>query len=284
MKKLEIKIKLRPVKIVVKGMITVLIGLFLTRQFVGIGRLTSNYLFGTIAYVFIAIAGLICISIVQFDENSSENRRLNKKQLITTEICMVSVGIVITILDIILFVLNFLIIIIPIAIAVVWILLMDYAPKAVNNEDIRKILLSMVFSLGLIYGAGLNAMIIPPSVYFFASALTFSQLAREMLKDFVIKKRNNTLKHVRDIHPLDSALGLSFKFQIIAVVSLAIPLFLGITYPILYLWILIPTLLCLGGACYLSYKGMNERKLFRRTNFLLKFGILFELMAILLSN
>jgi hypothetical protein len=284
MKKLEFKRKLRPAKPVIKGMLTVLIGLFLTSEFVGIGRLTSNYIFGTIAYIFIAISGLICIKVIQFDESSSEKRRFNKKQLIIIEICLFSAGLLITILDIIFFLLDFLIIIIPISIVVVWTILVYYAPKKLKNEDIKKGLQTLVFSLGLIYGAGLNTLFIPVIVYLFFSALTFSQLSRETLKGFVIKKRTDIPKYSKDSRPLEASLRLSFKLQILALVCLIVPIFIGITYPILYLWALIPTLLCLGGACYLSYKGMNEKKLFERTNILLKFGILFELGAILLSS
>ncbi len=282
--KLKIRSKLRSAKPVVKGTVAFLLGLFLTRQFVGIGRLTSNYVFGTIAYILIAIAGLICIKIMQFDEGSSNKRKLNKKQLILAELCLFSVGFIITLLDIIFFFLDVLIILIPISIGIIWTLFVYYAPKKLNSEDIKKILLSSIFSLGLIYGAGLNTLIIPIYVFLFFSAITFSQLSRETIKNFIVKKRELAPKSSEVERPLDAALRLSFKFQIITIVCLIVPIFIDITYPILYLYILIPTLLCLVWACYLSYKGMNEKKIFKRTNVLLKFGILFELLAILLSS
>jgi len=282
--KLKLRSKLKPIKPVFKGFITFIIGLFITRQFVGIGRFTTNFWFGFIAYILISIAGLICIKILEVDVNSSDKRRFDKKQLQIIEICIFLGGILLTLINVFFYVLDPLIILIPVLIGVLWTFIIYYLPKKLDESDVKKIMLSTIFSLGLIYGAALNTLSIPIYVFLFFSALSFSQLSREMNRDFVVRKRKDILRYAKVNRPLDEALKYSFIFQVITIGCLIVPIFLGIAYPMLYLYLLIPTLLLIGFSAYFTYKGMNEKKNFRKINICLKWGMIFELFVILLSN
>ena len=106
--KLKIRSRLRPAKPVFKGVIMVFIGIYITRQFVGIGRYSSNLLFGLIAYIFIAVSGLICVRIMQFNQNSSSNRKITEKQLLLIMVSIYAIGFIITLLDILFYYLDIL--------------------------------------------------------------------------------------------------------------------------------------------------------------------------------
>ena len=287
--KIKLRSRLRPVKPIFKGIILVLIGLYITREYlgetiVGIGRFNSNMLYGTIAYIFLAISGLLCIKIMLIDLNLTNNKRFNKKHLIIIEFCAFCAGLTVTILNIIFNSLNLLTILFPIIIGIVWTVLLYVLPKRISEEDVEKIFLSLIFSLGLLLGAGLNTILIPAPVFLFLSALSFSELSREVAKDHFITKRKEKPNFLKGKRQLDESLKLSIWFQIIAIISLIVPIFLFINYPVFYIYILIPTLIFLGLGLYFSYKGMNEKKMFKRINILMKFGLLFEMLAILLSS
>ena len=284
MKKLNIKSKLRPGKPVFNGFIAFIIGLSITRQFVGIGRFTTNFWFGSFAYILIAISGLVSIKILEYDINSNKNRMFNKKQLQIIEICIISAAIIVTLINILIYVLDILILFIPISIGILWTINIYYLPGELELSDIKKIILSLVFSLGLAYGAGLNTTLTPFYVLTFSLVIFFSEFSRELNKDLLVDRKPERTENKNVQRSLQKSLKVSLIFQLITIALLISSIFLGIASPILYVYLLIPTLIFFGLAAYLSYEGMNANRMYRKINIFLKFGFLFELLAMLLSN
>lgn len=289
--KLKLLSKLRSVKPMLKGMILFAIGIYITREYldepiIGIGRFQSNFLFGMISYIFLAIAGLIGTKILLFDEDTgaaTQQSRINKKNLMIIGFIIYSIGFVIFFLHYITLNLDLLTILIPISIGLVYLFLLSYLPKKINDVDVEKIMISLIFSIGLIYGSGLNTMIIPIHAFLFFSAITSSQLSREMIREHFIVKNNKSLNIPNDRN-LDEAYKLSIILQITTIILLIIPIFTYLTYKISYLYLLIPSLIFFGFALYLSYRGNKEKKMYKKINLCLKLGIVFEILAILFSS
>jgi hypothetical protein len=280
--KIENRDKLKSLKPLLKGVILTLIGIYITRQGIGIGRFSTNLLYGVITYTFFSISGLILIKILQMKDNPSNDDPITILQYKILSLALFIGGTFITIGYIIFYNLA-LLTIIPIAcIGIIWLTLYIYATKKRKSNIAIKTMFSLMFSMGLIYGAILNNIIMPLYVYIFFSALTFSQFSREINKDLFIGKRSQ--KPPTNKISLEDSLRLSLLIQALTILCLILALIAGLTYPILYLYQLILPLILLGLALYLTYKSRKEGKIYEKSNVFLKFGILFEVIAILLSN
>ena len=154
--------------------------------------------------------------------------------------------------------------------------------NVVKSELIYVSIASSVFTLGIFYGALLNSLTIPSSIYFIFLTATFLQLAREFIKSYDKKERGGGYITINNDIERDKILKISLFFQGIAVIFFILILFSNITYAVLYLYVMIIGLIIIGFAMVLTYKSIREKKDYLRTSLLLKYGILIELIAFLL--
>ena len=304
----------------IKGMIIVVFGLYLTKFNVGIGRYETNILFGTIAYLFLALSGLLMVKYLQ---NSDEKTSLHA---FIMSIIMYAIGFTVTLINMAVFNLDILILIPLIVIGGLWIGLSLFASKKDKSEIVIKILLCLSFSLGLIYGASLNLVIFPIYVLVFFFTFFFLQLSREYIKDVkdlegIVKEKKHRIKNLRkrivskkypaltkdkikknlkkrsvNIRLTNAQskdlLKKSMFSQIIAIALaggiyitlLLTVLFKGIAYPRAFLFIMIIIYIpLLGSACLLTRGSISNSKIPKKAGLLVSFGMLAMLMAILLS-
>lgn len=180
----------------IKGIILVLFGLYLTRSNVGTGRFETNMMFGTLSYLFLALSGqFIAINLQESDKKSST-------RALILSIIMYSIGLTLTLIMMVVFNLDILILIPLISIGVLWGGLWFYASSKDKEELIIKILTCLVFTIGLIYGATLNQVIFPVYVFTFFFTFFFIQFARDYMKEFrelegIIKVKKHRIKNFR---------------------------------------------------------------------------------------
>jgi len=259
-----------------------LIGVLISRVNVGIELFFTNLIYAPIAYVFIALSGLTVIKILQILQDASNTGRLNLKQALALFGAFFLVGIILTVVNVVLHVLNVIVIVYIIIIGVLWVLmgLLAYN-NIIKSELIFVSIVSLVFTLGIFYGALLNTLIIPVSIYLAFITATFLQSAREMIKSYDKKDRGGGFITINDGKEREKILKVSLLFQALSSIFLVMILFSNIAYPVLYFFVMLISLIFISFAIILTLKSMREKRDYLRTSWLLKYGILFELIAFL---
>ena len=275
-----LKKKLRPIKPSVKGSIMALIGVLISRVNVGIEQFVTNLIFAPIAYIFIALSGLMVIKILNVLQDSSNNSKINLTQAIALFEVFYVIGIVLTVVNVVLFFLNTFVVIYIVIIEVFWISLGSLAYKNIINSEFACVsIVSLVFTLGIIYGALLNTLTIPLSIYFIFITASFLQSAREFVKSYDKKNRGGGFITMSNEEEREKILKFSLIFQVLSIVFFILPLFSSIAYPVLYFFVMIIGLIFIGSAMVLTVKSLREKQDYLRTSWLLKYGILLELIA-----
>ena len=275
-----LKKKLRPIKPSVKGSIMALIGVLISRVNVGIEQFVTNLIFAPIAYIFIALSGLMVIKILNVLQDSSNNSKINLTQAIAWFEVFYVIGIVLTVVNVVLFFLNTFVVIYIVIIEVFWISLGSLAYKNIINSEFACVsIVSLVFTLGIIYGALLNTLTIPLSIYFIFITASFLQSAREFVKSYDKKNRGGGFITMSNEEEREKILKFSLIFQVLSIVFFILPLFSSIAYPVLYFFVMIIGLIFIGSAMVLTLKSLREKQDYLRTSWLLKYGILLELIA-----
>jgi len=264
----------------VKGSIMAIIGVLISRVNIGIEQFITNLIFAPIAYLFIAISGLTVIKILQITQASTNNSKINLKQALALFGSIYVVGIVLTVVNVVLYSLNTFVIIYIVIIEVLWVSLGLLAYKnKINTAFACVTIVSLVFTLGIIYGALLNTLTIPLSIYFILITASFLQSAREFIKSYDKKNRGGGFITINNEEQRDKTLKLSLIFQILSSAFFIITAFSNIAYPVLYIFVMIIGLIFIGAAMVLTFKSIKEKRDYLRTSWLLKYGILMELIA-----
>jgi hypothetical protein len=266
----------------VKGSIMAIIGVLISRVNIGIEQFLTNLIFAPIAYLFIAISGLTVIKILQVTQESTNNSKINLKQVLVLFGSIYVVGIVLTVVNVVLYSLNTFVIVFIVIIEALWVSLGFLAYKnKINNEFACVSIVSLVFTLGIIYGALLNMLIIPLSIYFILLTASFLQAAREFVKSYDKKNRGGGFITISNGEQREKNLKISLILQVLSCIFLILPIFSNIAYPALYLLVMIIGLIIVGFAAVFTIKSIIEKKDYLRTSWLLKYGILVELIAFL---
>ena len=258
----------------IKGSIMVAIGLWITS--VGIGRFTTNLFFGPLAFFFIAVSGPILFKTLQeLEDPNFDNLKFLKGLVIFGG--MYITGCTITIYNVMVYNLDLFGIFLITIIGLIWFFLSYIAPNLKNDEISEDLVISLAFTLGIIYGALLNQFYIPIYVYFFFLTALFLQLSRESIKRF------NNLER-EEANPAFEKLRLPLIFQTIAIIFFVLPLITTISNLILYLYLMLIGLIFIGLATFLTLKSLRDMRKFKKIGLLLRIGILIELLAFLLAN
>ena len=260
-----------------------IIGVLISRVNVGIELFITNLIYAPIAYLFVALSGLTVIKILQILQDPSNTRKLGLKEALAIFGAFFIVSIVLTVFNVVLSIFNILSIVYIVIIGILWVLMGLLAKKnIVKSEFIHVSIASLVFTLGIFYGAILNTLIIPLSVYFMFITALFLQLARELVKSFNKKDRGRGFITIKNDRERDKILKISLIFQGIAIIFFILILYSNITYAFLYLFVMLIGLIIISAAMLLTFKSIREKKDYLRTSLLLKYGILIELIAFLL--
>ncbi|NVM55254.1 MAG: hypothetical protein HWN66_16225 [Candidatus Helarchaeota archaeon] len=271
----------------IKGSIMVVIGVLNTA--IGIGRATINLIYGPIAFFFLAISGLFVIEIVQTLEESSQNSSITVKPAkifrgMFVFGVMYIIGSTIAVYNLVINDLDFFIIYFVAAVGILWLSLGLYAVQGRKNVLIENIVVSLAFTIGLLYGGVLNSPIIPIFIYFFFLTAFFLQLSRELVRGF------NDGEGEEDESPSEitdddqKILKFSLIFQLFAIIFFVLPIiYVNVSISFLFIYPMIIGLIFISIACYLTFKSVLEKKCFTKISSLLKIGVVIEIIAFILA-
>ncbi|MFX1572184.1 MAG: geranylgeranylglycerol-phosphate geranylgeranyltransferase [Promethearchaeota archaeon] len=280
---------LRPINDLM-GSLTVIIGILVTRSNISFGTIIINIILGVMTYFFIAGSGMVINDIydVEIDKINRPERPIPRGAITLSEAKYlyagsITIGILLSIIHSIISNLLFLNVIIATFFGFMgWI----YAKWGKRSGFLGNIIVSVSFSIGFIYGAILNSLIIPIYIYFFFLNSIFGLLSREIIKgceDIEGDKESgvNTLAIKIGIKkaPYFSMISafLSILFFILAAftdlinrLAFSIAMIFGIAV-VFYAAILMP-------------KKNMDKKDFSRISLLLKIGMFLGLIAIILAS
>lgn len=256
---------------------------------IGIGRATINLIYGPIAFFFLAISGLFVIEIVQTLEESSQNSSITVKPAkifrgMFVFGVMYIIGSTIAVYNLVINDLDFFIIYFVAAVGILWLSLGLYAVQGRKNVLIENIVVSLAFTIGLLYGGVLNSPIIPIFIYFFFLTAFFLQLSRELVRGF------NDGEGEEDESPSEitdddqKILKFSLIFQLFAIIFFVLPIiYVNVSISFLFIYPMIIGLIFISIACYLTFKSVLEKKCFTKISSLLKIGVVIEIIAFILA-
>lgn len=276
----------------IKGGIMAIIGVWNTHLGISIALVVPNLIYGFFAYVFLAMAGIFIINLVRILQNSSQNTPPNVS---TSRIfrnvllfgIMYIVSSTITVFNVVWYNQEIWIMYFTAFVGILWLVIGISANKWKQEVVFSHIMVSLVFAMGIFYGAISNFLIFPFYIFIFFFAAFFVQLSREYIKELPdpgeedkpeISESNRILGDDLKI------LKLALIFQILGFIFAILLPFMGINNPIFILWFLIPSLILIGFASYLTWISIKRQDKVRRINLLLKIGILLELIAFFLAG
>ncbi|GAF93442.1 unnamed protein product, partial [marine sediment metagenome] len=231
---------LRPLNCLM-GSLTVLIGILNNRVGVETFTLIINIVLGILTYFFLAGSGNVINDYydVEIDKINRPERPIPRgsitlKQAKIIWITTALVGIVIAILHSFLFNIGYLNIIMVIFMVFIgWL----YAAWGKKSGFIGNIIVSISFSIGLIYGAILNNSDVPFYIYFFFLTSFFLLLSREIIKgcEDIEGDKNEGVKTLAIKIGIKKSTKISMIFAILAIAFFTLPYFYNILNSIFFL-------------------------------------------------
>ncbi|MFW9946771.1 MAG: UbiA family prenyltransferase, partial [Candidatus Odinarchaeota archaeon] len=161
-----------------------------------------------------------------------------------------------------------------------------YAKWGKKSGFLGNIIVSISFSIGLIYGAILNNSNIPPYIYFFFLTSFFLLLSREVIKgceDIEGDKEQNVKTLAIRIGVKKSTI-IAIIFSLMAILFFILPYFTPIINPLLFLISMFFGLIDVGYAVVLMLSSKLIKESFKKISLLLKIGAFLGLIAFLLAS
>ena len=280
---------LRPINALM-GCLTVIIGILNTRVGISLDRLILNIILGVITYFFLAGSSMIINDIydIEIDKINRPERPIPRgaislKQAKFLFVGTLVFGVIISIIHSLLFDLFFL----PVIIAggggfLGW----YYAKYGKKSGFFGNIIVSISFSLGLIYGAILNGLNIPTYIYYFFLASAFSLLSREIIKgcEDIEGDKTEGVKTLAIQIGTKKSTFFSTIFAVVSIIFYILPIFTNIINPLLFSISMIFGISVVFYAVILMQGRNLEKKDFSRISLLIKISGFLGLIAILLAS
>ena len=280
---------MRPVNCIM-GSLTVIIGILNTRTGVPFDMLLVNIILGVLTYYFLAGAGMIINDIydIEIDKINRPSRPIpsgsvSLKQAKILFILTFGIGVAIAVLHSFLFNLGFINIIIAVFFGLIGFVYAKYGKKSGFPGNI---IVSISFSIGLIYGAVLNSLLVPSYIYFFFLTSFFLLMAREVIKgcEDIEGDKKEGVKTLAIKIGIKKATYISIFFQILGIIFFVLPLCTEIINPILFMFSMFFGVAVVGFAIIKSFGRTLEKKDFKVISLTLKFGMLLGLIAFILAS
>jgi geranylgeranylglycerol-phosphate geranylgeranyltransferase len=280
---------LRPINCLM-GSLTIIIGLLNTRVGISSVQLINNLILGVITYFFLAGSGMVINDIydIEIDKINRPQRPIPRgsislEQAKSLFILYLLVGIAVSILNSVLFSLGFLNVLIAVFFGLMgWI----YAKWGKRSGFLGNIIVSISFSIGMIYGAILNNSTIPNYIYFFFLTSFSLLLSREIIKGCEDIQGDK----IEGVRTLAIKLGtkkstfFSMLFSGIAVLFFVLPIITAIINPVLFLIFMIIGLIDVLYAIIIMLKKTLEQKDYKKISLLLKIGAFLGLLAFIFAS
>ena len=280
---------LRPINDIM-GSLTVVIGLLNTRKGIDPLILLFNIILGVLTYFFIAGSGMVVNDFydIEIDKKNRPERPIPRgsitlKQAKYLFFGYLFIGIIISIIHSFIFELGFLNIIIASFFGFIgWL----YAAWGKKSGFFGNIIVSVSFSIGLIYGAVLNNSTIPLYIYFFFLTSFFLLLAREIIKgcEDIEGDKEQGVKTLAIQIGIKKATLISMISALLAILFFVLPIFTPIIDPILFLITMILGLIVVIFSIISMLKKNLVKKDFSKISLLLKIGAFLGLIAFILAS
>ncbi|MFX0032460.1 MAG: geranylgeranylglycerol-phosphate geranylgeranyltransferase [Candidatus Hodarchaeota archaeon] len=280
---------LRPINDIM-GSFTVIIGILNTRINIPLSLIIVNIILGAITYFFIAGSGMVINDIydLEIDKINRPGRtipsgRISIQQAKIIFFSTYGIGVGISIFHSLYFRIGFLNILLAVFFGFIgWV----YAKWGKKSGFFGNLIVSVSFSIGLVYGAILNNAIIPSYIYFFFLTSFFLLLSREVIKGCEDIEGDSEL----NVKTLAITIGIkkstkfAIIFSILAIVFFILPFFTPIINHILFLLSMIFGLAVVGYAIILMLFSKESRERFKKISLFLKIGAFLGLVAFLLAS
>jgi geranylgeranylglycerol-phosphate geranylgeranyltransferase len=280
---------LRPINDIM-GSLTVIIGILNTRAGIAPEAVILNIVLGILTYFFLAGSGMVINDIydIEIDKINRPERPIPRGSITLTQakqlfIITLGIGIVLSIIHSLILSISILNIIIACFFGFIgWL----YAAWGKKQGFIGNIIVSISFSIGLIYGAILNSSFIPIYIYFFFLTSYFLLMAREIVKgcEDIEGDKKEGVKTLAITIGTKKALIVSMICQVLAIFFFILPILTSIINPIFFSFGMIVGSLVVGYALILSLKSSLIREEFKKISKILKIGALLGLVAFIFAS
>jgi len=280
---------LRPINDLM-GSLSIIISILNTRTGIDTSTLIFNIILGILTYFFLAGSGMVINDYydIEIDKINRPERPIPRgsitlKQAKILWIITALIGIVLAILQSVLFNITYVIIIIAIFFVFIgWL----YAAWGKKSGFIGNIIVSISFSIGFIYGAILNNSNVPLYIYFFFLAAFFGLLSREVIKgcEDIEGDKKEGVKTLAIRIGIKKSTILAMIFAILTMVFYVLPYFTKILNPLLFLISMVFGLVVVLFAVILMAKGNLMREDFKKISLLLKIGAFLGLVAFIFAS
>ncbi len=272
----------------IKGGVLAFIGTLITRWGIGVGRFTTNIYFGMPIYFLITCSGMLVALILKIEESSDERKTLKSKKLEISSAVLYVAAFITSIVHTIYYNLVVLNVFLLGIIGVVWFLSIFYGKIWYRKILLANILISLSFSFGIIYGAAINSSIIPFSIFIFFGAIFLLQFSKDLINESKNKEKYERAGAIS----LASSLGvektqrISFVLDLVVILLIILPFIPNFVYILSLIFYMIPVtiiVILLGIAMLLTYKMKTEKTYYRTIKILLRFGMFFLYIGLILA-
>jgi geranylgeranylglycerol-phosphate geranylgeranyltransferase len=280
---------LRPVNCLM-GSLTVFIGLLNTRIGILPEKFVVNIILGILAYIFIAGSGMVINDIydMEIDLINRPQRPIPRGSITIPQAKLLFViylilGLTASVFNSILNMLGLSNIIIAALFGLIgWV----YAKWGKKSGFLGNIIVSISFSIGLIYGAILNSSIIPIYIYYFFFTSFFLLLSREVIKgcEDIEGDKHLGVKTLAIKIGIKKSKYISMFFAIFAIIFFILTFYTPIINPTLFFFPMIFGLVDVGYVIILMLKKEPIKRDFKRISLFLKIGAFLGLITFLFAS
>lgn len=279
----------RPINCVM-GALSVIIGLLNTRIDIPVERLVINIILGVFTYIFIAASGMVINDIydVEIDKINRPERPIPRgsitlKQAKLLFIIYLSFGIILCIVNTILFNLSLLNFILASFFGFIgWV----YAKWGKKSGFFGNLVVGISFSIGLVYGALLNSILIPLYIlYFFITAFSLL-VSREIIKgcEDIEGDKKQGVKTLAIKYGVKNSRNIALIFAVIAIIFFILPISTNILNLPLFIVLMIVGLIEVAYTIFLMLTSKLEVKDLKKISLFLKIGMFIGLIAFLFAS
>ncbi|MBD3193647.1 MAG: hypothetical protein GF317_01225 [Candidatus Lokiarchaeota archaeon] len=271
----------------IKGVIFIILGILNNRFDVGYHWFLDNLIFGPIIYIFIIISGML-IALDLRSDNGDRGEKSNKKLTIKNLayiFFLIAYGI--NCVYVFYFQRNIIILIVLGGVGIIWYILSLFGKDWEKRSLLVTLIVSFTVAFGLIFGALLNDISIPTWSYFFFSAIFTLQFSKDIIKSCekgISRTENEKYGNFCDIFTAKKTQRIALALQIIAILSLTLPLILGVYNGFLYLITGLIVIILVAISAILNLIYDFEEKYSGKVFVLLKIGMFFSIIAIFFAS
>ena len=280
---------LRPINDIL-GSLTVIIGILNTRSGISVENLIINFIFGILTYFFIAGSGMVINDIydIEIDKINRPERPIPRGAITLKHakylfVGVLSIGLVLSIIHNFILDLNFLNVIIA---AIFGFMGWLYAKWGKKSGFFGNIIVSISFSIGLIYGAILNSFQIPIYIYYFFLTCFFLLLSREIIKgcEDIEGDKEQGVKTLAIQIGIKKSAYTSMIFAILAIIFFILSIFTNIINKLLYSISMVFGIIVVLYAVILILKSNLKKESFSKISLLLKAGAFLGLITFIFAS